>query len=308
MEELQNTDKKYTFREIHSCEMCKDNANQHKTIGQRLNQSQGLNPRNKKGISVSIVKCTNCGLLYSNPQPIPMNIQDHYGTPPEEYWKEDYFTWSKDYFKRQIDKAKVHLGERSSIKSLDIGAGLGKAMLSMEHNGFEAYGLEPSIPFYERAISKMGIKQERLILSTIEQAEYENETFDFITFGAVFEHLYQPSICLERALSWLKKDGILHLEVPSADWLIPKFLNFYYKLIGTNYTTNLSPMHSPFHLHEFTTKSFDELAKMLNYTIVESYYDVCTIYHVPKILHPIVRKYMQKANKGMQLTIFMRKL
>ena len=40
------------------------------------------------------------------------------------------------------------------MTALDIGAGLGKAMLSLENSGFDTFGLEPSIPFHEKAISK----------------------------------------------------------------------------------------------------------------------------------------------------------
>jgi len=52
-------------------------------------------------------------------------------------------------------------------------------------------------------------------------------------------------------MSWLKTDGIMHIEVPSSDWLIARLLNFYYKIRGLDYVTNISPMHEPFHLYEF---------------------------------------------------------
>jgi len=287
--------------------MCGDLTHKHKILGQRLNQSQGFNPKKKIGISVSILKCSNCNLIYSNPQPIPFDIQDHYGTPPEEYWKKEYFDWNKEYFNIEITTAKKLLDFEIKMKALDIGAGLGKAMLSMENADFDVYGLEPSIPFYERAISKMGIKDSQLKLGAIEELEYEKNYFDFVTFGAVFEHLYEPSKCLEKELNWLKPNGIIHIEVPSSRWLMPKFMNFYFKLVGTNYVTNLSPMHSPYHLHEFDLKSFKELSKKLNFTIEEHRYDVCSIYFIPKIFHPILQLYMKATNKGMQLTVYIKK-
>ena len=298
---------KYHFREILVCEMCGDKTDDHKVLGQRLNKSQGLRPKTKTGISVSVLKCTNCGLIYSNPQPIPFDLQDHYGTPPEAYWKDEYFVWQPTYFSSQIEKAKELLGFKAGMKALDIGAGLGKAMLSMQNKGFEVFGLEPSIPFYERAISKMGIEKDKLQLGAVEDLEYEKESFDFITFGAVFEHLYEPSMCLEKALSWLKPGGIIHIEVPSSRWLLPKFMNFYFKLRGTNYVTNLSPMHSPFHLHEFDLKSFNKLSNRLNFQIANYRYDVCSLYYFPKIFHGILRSYMKATDKGMQLTIFLKK-
>ncbi|QQS30210.1 MAG: class I SAM-dependent methyltransferase [Sphingobacteriales bacterium] len=299
--------KRYFFKDILVCEMCGDKTEKHRILGQRLNKSQGLHPKNKTGITVSIQKCTNCRLIYSNPQPIPFDLQDHYGKPPEAYWKEKYFEWQPEYFKTQIDEASALLDFKPGMKALDVGAGLGKAMLSMQNKGFDVYGLEPSVPFFERAISKMGIPPEKLKSGAIEELDYEPEFFDFITFGAVFEHLYEPSACLNKAFGWLKPNGIIHIEVPSSDWLLPKFINLYFRLIGTNYVTNLSPMHPPFHLHEFSLKSFHQLAEKQNFTIEKHRYDVATIFFFPKIFHGILRSYMAATDKGMQLTVYIRK-
>lgn len=299
--------KNYTFKPISNCEMCASPTDTHKVLGQRLNQSQGFRPKRKIGISVSIQKCTNCGLIYSNPQPIPNDLQDHYGAPPESYWKPEYFVWNEHYFKGQITQAKQLLNFKAGMTALDIGAGLGKAMISMEKAGFDVYGLEPAIPFYERALSQMHIDEKKLTLGAVETVDYEAEKFDFITFGAVFEHLYEPAACLEKALKWLKPNGIIHLEVPSSKWLMPKFMNFYFKLVGTNYVTNLSPMHAPFHLHEFDLKSFEALSKKQHFSIAHYNYYVCDIYFIPTIFHPLLRKYMEMTNKGMQLTVYLKK-
>ena len=193
------------------------------------------------------------------------------------------------------------------MTALDIGAGLGKAILSLEASGFDTYGLEPSLEFHERALNNMNIDPKKLKLGAMENLDYDKNSFDFITFGAVFEHLYEPAKCLEKALDWLKPNGIIQIEVPSSKWLIPKFMNFYFKIIGTNYVTNLSPMHTPYHLHEFDIKSFEELSTKLNFSVVKKQYDVCQIYTIPKFLHPILKWYMKITDKGMQLTVYLKK-
>lgn len=299
--------KAYYFTEIVQCEMCGDSTSGHIVMGQRLNQSQGFSPRKKTGISVSVKKCRNCGLIYSYPQPVPFDIQDHYGTPPEEYWKPGYFEWKPGYFAGQIEAAKRLLDFKDQMKALDIGAGLGKAMISLNKAGFDAYGFEPSIPFYERAISKMGINPDRLKLGMVEEMEYPDDFFDFITFGAVFEHLYHPATILEKAFTWLKPGGIIHIEVPSSRHLISRLMNIFFTLRGTNYVTNLSPMHTPFHLYEFSLKSFGELGKKLNFSIVEHRYDVCEVFMFPRVFHPFLKTWMKWTKTGMQLTIYLRK-
>lgn len=60
-------------------------------LGKRLNKSQGLSPSKKSGITTTIFKCGNCDLIYNNPMPIPVDIQDHYCVLPESYWTENYF-------------------------------------------------------------------------------------------------------------------------------------------------------------------------------------------------------------------------
>jgi SAM-dependent methyltransferase len=298
--------KRYFFEEVIKCEMCGDKADKHRVLGQRLSQSQGLSPKKKTGISVSVKKCPKCELIYSSPQPIPFDIQDHYGTPPENYWKTVYFEPDPEYFKEQIKTVKELLPFENGMSALDVGAGLGKCMIALENAGFDAYGFEPSVPFYERAISRMNIREDKLRLGMIEEVDYPENMFHFITFGAVFEHLYHPAASLEKALKWLVPGGIVHMEVPSSKHLIAKLIDAYYKLRGTNYVTHLSPMHPPFHLYEFGLKSFIELGKKLNYSVIKHEYYVCEIDFVPKILHPIFRKYMKATNTGMQLTVYLK--
>jgi 2-polyprenyl-3-methyl-5-hydroxy-6-metoxy-1,4-benzoquinol methylase len=301
--------KKYSFEEVECCEMCGDATEKHVVLGQRLNTSQGISPKNKTGIAVSVKKCSRCDLIYSQPLPIPFNIQDHYGIPPEKYWVDNYnyFEWNDSYFSEEIKMAKKILPFKEGMLALDIGAGIGKSMLSLENAGFDVYGFEPSIPFYERALSKMNIDPSKLKNGMIEDVVYAENTFDFISFGAVFEHLYHPNNCLQKALGWLKPNGILHIEVPSSGYLVNKLLNVYYKIRGTNYVTNISPMHSPFHLYEFGLKSFEALTTKLGFVVEQYQYHVCDIPFLPKLVHPGFRKYMELTNTGMQLTVYLRK-
>ena len=67
---------------------------------------------------------------------------------------------------------------------------------------------------------------EKFKHSSIEDINYPDAFFDFITFGAVLEHLHDPDQCLKKALTWLKPGGYIHIEVPSAKWFISKLFNF----------------------------------------------------------------------------------
>jgi ubiquinone/menaquinone biosynthesis C-methylase UbiE/rRNA maturation protein Nop10 len=302
-----STPLRYTFKPVTQCEMCGDSTAQHKVLGLRLNKSQGLSPRSKTGIAASIKRCSNCGLVYSTPQPIPSSIQDHYGVPPESYWDSAYFDIEESYFVPQIEKAKSLINFKPGMKSLDVGSGIGKGIVAMAKAGFDSYGLEPSETFYKKSQEYTKVGEDKLQLSSIEDAQYDDNTFDFISMKAVVEHMYTPSASLAKAAKWIKPGGVIYVEVPSADYFVTGFIDLYFKLIGTNYTSHISPMHEPYHLFEFTQRSFEENGKINNYTITGIDYDVCEIMFFPRLLHPLLRKYMELTKKGMDIQVWLKK-
>ena len=105
---------------------------------------------------------------------------------------------------------------------------------------------------------------------------------------------------------WLKPNGIIHIQVPSSNWLVHKLVNFFYKITGTDYVGNLSPMHKPYHLFEFSLNSFKKHSERFNYEIIDFDYYVCETY-LPKSLDFFIKPLMKWTNTGMQLAIWIRK-
>jgi SAM-dependent methyltransferase len=271
----------------------------------RMNRSQGLRPKAASGIAVSVRRCLDCGLIFSDPRPEPDSLEDHYGIPPEEYWQSDEaLSWNANYFSGPIATAKK-LIRKPAIAALDIGAGTGKAMRSMTAAGFNCWGLEPAENFHRHALQF--VPKDRLALSTIEDYSRQERSFDFVTFGAVLEHLFDPAGALRKALELTSPGGIIHLEVPSSDWLVARLVDFYYRLIGTNFTTHISPMHSPFHLYEFTRRSFDMHGAQAGYEVEEMKIEVCEVPHVPSAAKLALTGIMEATGTGMQLVIYLRK-
>jgi SAM-dependent methyltransferase len=297
---------KYEFIPVSECEMC--GSHRQKVLGMRLNCSQGKRPRDVSGVAVCIKKCLDCDLIFSDPRPKPANISDHYGIPPESYWTHPS-AWhvSDTYFSLEIEEARKLLDFRHRIKALDVGAGLGKAMTAMTRAGFDTWGIEPSEPFRAKAIERMGIPADRLQSAGVEDAQFPPASFDFVSFGAVLEHIQEPGRALERAMTWLKPGGVLQAEVPSSKWLMNRVANLFFALHGVNYVSNLSPMHSPFHLYEFGLESFRRHAQRGGYEVAQHRYQVCSIYHVPRLLHPPLKKYMEWSDTGLQLTVWLQR-
>ena len=293
---------RYEFRPVSACDMC--GGRSFRLLGMRLSASQGLRPRKAEGIAVPVKQCVDCGLIFADPQPVPEDLSEHYGLPPEEYWHDADFQWSPEYFSAEIAAAKRLLGFAGGMTALDIGVGLGKAMKSLAAAGFDTWGIEPSEGFRSIAISGMGLDPDRVQLARVEEAEFGPLQFDFITFGAVLEHLYSPSLAIERALGWLKPGGIIQAEVPSSRWLVAKFVNAFFRLLGTNYVTHISPMHPPFHLYEFALRSFELNGRRLAYSVADHAYLTCAVFYLP--LKPFFRRIMDATDTGMQLTVYLR--
>lgn len=286
--------------------MCGSPTVGHKVLGKRLNASQGINPGRKIGVTTTVVRCNSCGLIYSNPQPVPASLQDHYGVPPDEYWRPEYFNVGDTYFQSEINRLKSLMSFGKNERALDIGAGIGKCMTALSRAGFDTYGIEPSETFFNWAINRMRIDRSRLSLGSLEESFYPEEYFGFITFGAVLEHLYDPSAAIKKALVWLKKGGLIHIEVPSSRWLIGRLINMTYKLRGMDYVTNISPMHEPFHLYEFALDSFRKNAEINGYSVRFHECYVAQTY-LPKILDSVLVPLMRLTKTGMQLCVWLQK-
>lgn len=293
----------YSFKEITHCNMC--GGSDFRQLGLRMNRTQGMNPRSVSGIAVSIMRCRTCGLVFPNPLPIPESLEDHYGVPAEEYWNSGYFDDDPDYFAPQIRAAKELIGDRANPTALDIGAGAGKAMKALTRSGFDTVGIEPSASFRQVAIDRGGIAADRIHQATIEDAQFPADHFDFITFGAVLEHLYDPGEAISKAVKWLKPGGAMQIEVPNANHFMNRLFNLFFRARGTNFVSHISPMHSPFHIYEFTLDSFRRHGQEHGYTVGRHYFDVCHIYHLPSVTHPPLRWYMDRTDTGMQLTVYL---
>jgi len=275
----------------------------------RLNQSQGLHPRGKSGVAITVYRCTLCDFIYSNPEPHPANLNQHYDIPVESYWSQEQLSATIDVISRPFPKVKALLEFKPGMKALDVGTGTGRGFVALKQAGFDTWAMEPSPSFRAKALELTEASEERIALTSIEEAEYPENTFDFVTFAAVFEHLYNPSIALERSMTFLRPGGIWYAEIPSSNYLIARMINAYFKLIGTSFVTHLSPMHSPFHIHEFTHKTFEQYAlRTKRFEVCSYWYEVCPVRHLPRMLHPLMHKIMEWTDTGLQLHVWLRRL
>jgi SAM-dependent methyltransferase len=294
---------RYDFTSVPSCDMC--GSERRRLIGLRLNGSTGLRPRRASGVAVPVKKCLDCGLVYCDPRPTPVMLEDHY-----EMRAEDYFDASQLHDWDAFDNSVLNglIDVRPGMKIVDVGAGVGANMIAFKKAGWDAWGVEPSASFVRYGVERLGLDSRQLLQQSFEHTDLPSDTFDVVNFSSVLEHLASPAAALVSACRIVKPGGLIMAGVPSSGSLLARLLNLYYRLNGTQYVTNISPMHPPYHLYEFTHRSFIENGKRLGYELARHQYWTPKIFNMPAKLEPVVKAMLGSGSMNDGLNVYLRRL
>lgn len=191
-----------------------------------------------------IFECLHCGLLFTEPRPTKDKIGEYYKS--EEYYshqenKKGFIPKLYESIKAINLKAKYKIATKGIKKGkvLDIGCGVGDYLHTMETEGWETIGIEPSEE--AKAIAKKRMKAQ--IYSPEEIDELKNESFDLITMWHVLEHVDDLKTEIAHLEKLLKRGGRLVLALPNyksydanyykehwAAYDVPRHLNHFCKI------------------------------------------------------------------------------
>ena len=99
----------------------------------------------------------------------------------------------------------------------------------------------------EKGVSVEEVDGSQGINFEIDKLSYNNESFDFVFFNAVIEHIYNPGNILSEIHRILKKNGKLITIAPNFRY---SFRNFY---------------DDPTHVHPYTPESLEAIMTMNNF-------------------------------------------
>ena len=226
-----------------------------KFIGRR----GGSAHRQNSGVECLIWKC-KCGMIFPNPMPVPLDLNQHYGEP-DEY----FIHYSRE--QKKLDAVRI-LNTAESIfhkgRMLDIGAGCGETLRVARDLSWDVIGIEPSIKFADRAREYSGAEVYESL-----QDRFPSESFDLVVLGGVIEHLYNPNETTREISRILKPGGVLFVDVPNESGLYFQLGNLYQKLRGRDWVVNLAPTFSPFHVFGFSPSSLRKLLSKHDLRIVQ---------------------------------------
>ena len=168
------------------------------------------------------VRCKNCGMVYVSPR-IKNSIYNllYNEAPYTDFYKIKLIP-SIDYRRNVLAVNKYNQITRyfkKTGKVLDIGSGVGEVLSIFQEKGWDCTGIE----FNEFAAD---YSRKTFKLNIINTNIYEiklSEEYDVIMLWGVLEHLFEPLNILKKVHKLLKKDGLLLLEVPSADSVLVRY-------------------------------------------------------------------------------------
>lgn len=142
-------------------------------------------------------------------------------------------------------------GER--IKVLEIGCGLGATLLKIKnmYRGSEVYGVE-----LNEKVAAVANHIAPVAVADIERYDlpFAPETFDYIIFGDVLEHLCVPWDVVQKMRAYLKPGGAVLASIPNVmHWSVVQ------DLLAGNWTYQEAGILDKTHLRFFT---FNEIVKM----------------------------------------------
>ncbi|MCX6356063.1 MAG: class I SAM-dependent methyltransferase [Candidatus Aureabacteria bacterium] len=152
---------------------------------------------------------------------------------------------------------------------LDVACGLGTVAQAIQSKGYTVWGIERSEAAAREAFPKMS-RMIHCDITQLEKVGHEigGQTFDYIIFSHILEHLYDPLSILKHYLTFLKPGGRVIVAVPNvAVWtnrLSLLFGRFNYIDTGVMDRT---------HIRFFTFKTAKELVRAAGCSIVGVDYD-----------------------------------
>ena len=168
-----------------------------------------------------LVRCADCALLFSNPQPSDTELSAIYSA--------DYFLGAESDEGRASTRemkratARQYLSEihryagEAGGRLIEIGCGDGDFLVEAEAAGYHVTGVEYAPAACEQARARL--QRGEIICGELEKAALEGAQFDLCVLSDVIEHVRDPLAFLREIHRLLKPGGGIFIATPSlASW------------------------------------------------------------------------------------------
>lgn len=207
-----------------------------------------------------VYRCLQCGLGFLDPRPSGEEIVKLYG---QQYFAEQYDDGldpeTPEFRKRlnqEIHRIRLFNSKKRQGSVLDIGCGNGYFLAACRNRGYEVQGIDISDWAARYATQKLGLT---VVTGEIDAIGLPFQGFDVITMWHFLEHMRDPSLIVRKVRNWLKRDGLLVIDVPN-----------YESTDARKNWRNWVGWQLPYHFFHFTPRTLRELLKMHGFRVINS--------------------------------------
>lgn len=156
--------------------------------------------------SNTLVKCNQCGLVYTNPRIANSEDKDKYIYTDTYFSQKSRMTEDLVRARQNSHRMEITALERyvKGGKIMDVGCGMGIFLDSFNDN-WERHGCDVSSYGLQEA-GKRGIKTYH---GEFEKLDFGDDKFDVVYFRASLHHAYAPKKCIEKAINILAPGGMI---------------------------------------------------------------------------------------------------
>lgn len=169
-----------------------------------------------------IVRCGDCGLVFSNPQVVADVVLDEYREGGSNDLWVDVLTSPRQLeldrakFAEILDELEPHRGDG---RLLDVGTSIGLFLSLAGERGWQGLGTEFGRRALAYARDELGVEA---VDTPIEQLDGR---YDVVTVLSVLEHVNEPRAFLREVARLLEPGGATYLIVPNVDSLATRVLH-----------------------------------------------------------------------------------
>lgn len=247
--------------------------------------------------SYNIVKCKNCGLVFTLEIPGNTELEEYYG---KSYFEGDIY---KSYSEQDAERKRYFLGQIMYFESfynsyngkiLEMGSATGSFLDCARFLGYEGIGTEKSEYASQIANSK-NLNVFKNDLPELVNHTLKKGSFDAVFMWDVIEHLNSPSSTLKYINYLTKPGGLLTLNTLNISSPTVKFLK-----------EKWSQFLPPAHLFYFSLKTINNYLTKFGYDIIKLktsgplfYDDLTNKYYILKNLFS--NKFIQRITDKLKL-------
>ncbi|HUP27090.1 MAG TPA: class I SAM-dependent methyltransferase [Chloroflexia bacterium] len=215
---LEQVDRRY--ERIRACDVCGTPSRRHPVVFWKYN--------------TPVVRCTSCGLLYSNPR---WKTEHLFGRYTTDFWQQyaDKISRTAPDETTNLDRWYPYLSTLGPVRQmgrlLDVGCATGEFLVAAKAQGWEVYGVETSPIAAGRAEQAAGAS---IHVGTLESAPYEDSWFDAVTLWDVIEHVQSPMSYMQQAARLVRPGGLVALTTPNIRSAAFKLLGPKWWVVGPN--------------------------------------------------------------------------